>query len=180
MQSDQDNSEFVDVMRGPATNHASHPDRRGSSGTSNDTSMSLETAAYFGNFSQLQMMLSKGTPIDKGDKFGTRTFPEHSLNIPKSFTNILVGNTALYFAAMNGNVEIVGLLLRSGANINLQSNPVKETALHVASRNGHELVVKILLKFGADAKVGNFSGSLPIHLAARNGHIEIIQVRYYM
>jgi ankyrin repeat protein len=130
----------------------------------------MESAAYFGNFNRLQNLLAQGVAVDKPDKYG---------------------NTALYWAAVNGNVEIVGYLVQAGADVNLASNQVQETALHAACRNGHELVVKLLLKYPsyidlyypdnyrmyrANPNVVNVMGSLPLHLAVLGGYLAITDI----
>ena len=67
------------------------------------------------------------------------------------------GFPALYTAAYHGNREVVELLLRAGADVNMQT-PQKNTALMAASRQGNESVVKLLLKHGALINLRNHNG----------------------
>jgi len=59
-----------------------------------------------------------------------------------------VGLTALHVASANGDIGLVGLLLRHGASPNEES--FGGTPLHFAAMNGHRRVVDALLLHGAD------------------------------
>lgn len=58
-------------------------------------------------------------------------------------------STALHFAAMDGDVSSVGLLLDHGATVN-KPGPDDTTPLHFAAAGGHIEVVLLLLSRGAD------------------------------
>ncbi|QLG72525.1 hypothetical protein HG535_0D02330 [Zygotorulaspora mrakii] len=66
------------------------------------------------------------------------------------------GNTALHEAALNGHLELVKLLKKHGADVNIQSFEMfKDTPLIDASANGHLDVVVYLLDHGADPTISN-------------------------
>lgn len=65
------------------------------------------------------------------------------------------GNTALHVAARYGNSEMVDILLRNGADINLMDGS-GETALHIAARDGNQDTVVMLMKHGADLMFTKF------------------------
>ncbi|XP_060574718.1 uncharacterized protein LOC132732332 [Ruditapes philippinarum] len=73
--------------------------------------------------------------------------------------------TVLHYASHLGCTNIVETLVRSGADINAQSEK-KETALHFASRNGHEKIVEILIKRGVELNIQDEEGYSAIILAA--------------
>lgn len=83
------------------------------------------------------------------------------------------GNTALHLAAANGCIEVVRLLLESGADFNA-SNAAGNTALHWAALTNQLAVVKTLCEGGADPLRKNAQETLPVELAANYGHEEII------
>ena len=58
--------------------------------------------------------------------------------------------TALCWAARNGHIETVKLLLDRGANIEAMIGDTEETALSFAARSGHMQVVRLLLEKGAN------------------------------
>ncbi|CBZ54063.1 hypothetical protein NCLIV_044970 [Neospora caninum Liverpool] len=69
----------------------------------------------------------------------------------------LGGNTALHYAAKNGNREVTVLLLSHGAQANVQDR-LGRTPLHTACRYGSTAVVQTLLSKGADPSCRDYSG----------------------
>ncbi|KAJ5738054.1 hypothetical protein N7493_001209 [Penicillium malachiteum] len=60
-----------------------------------------------------------------------------------------IGWTPLHFAADNGDKEIIKLLIKRGALIEMRDDQVGRTSLHIAAMSGHEAVVHDLLQLGA-------------------------------
>lgn len=77
---------------------------------------------------------------------------------------------ALALACLGGDVEIVKLLLKAGADVNLGNK--YDNPIHNASKNGHACVVKLLIEAGANLKYENTN---VICIAAHNGHIETVK-----
>ena len=73
------------------------------------------------------------------------------------------GNTPLQIASLEGDTEIVDLLLKAGCDVTCK-NIDKDTPLIDAVENGHYEVVKMLLKAGLDPRIGNANGSKPLEL----------------
>lgn len=94
--------------------------------------------------------------------------------------------TLLHIAAENGSEEIMALLLKSGADILLDSFNCSSkggmTPLHVSCKEGHIECVELLLRSGAkiflktNTKGKPYYGATPLHLAARYGHIDVAKV----
>lgn len=73
------------------------------------------------------------------------------------------GNTPLQIAALEGDVEVVQLLLNAGCDTN-SKNIDKDTPLIDAVENGHLEVVRLLLKAGLDPRQKNAKGQEPLEL----------------
>lgn len=97
---------------------------------------------------------------------GPELFPD---KIEKDRDNL--GNTALHYAAMNGNREAIDWLLNNKAKKNAQ-NEAGRSALSHAAKNGRTEVVRLLLeqKGSSDREIFDVSESV------RNGHFETMKV----
>lgn len=73
------------------------------------------------------------------------------------------GNTPLQIAALEGDVEVVQLLLDAGCDTT-SKNIDKDTPLIDAVENGHLEVVRLLLKAGLDPRQKNAKGQEPLEL----------------
>jgi ankyrin repeat protein len=83
--------------------------------------------------------------------------------------------SALHQASKEGRIEIVQLLLESGAAVNIQGG-FYGTALQAASTLRFSSVVELLLGRGANVNAqGGFYGSA-LQAASRHGHFEIVKL----
>ena len=83
------------------------------------------------------------------------------------------GFTALMLAAQEGHTEIVELLLKNKANVDLANNE-RSTALMFATQNGHKEIVQLLLTKTADVNLKNSQGRTALMIATAKGHKEIV------
>lgn len=82
----------------------------------------------------------------------------------------------IHTAARCGEVDMIRVLVKYGANVNEQC-PGGETALHKAAKSGRQNCIKALLEeFRADPSIALVNGSLPIHTAASWNTPECIQL----
>ena len=86
------------------------------------------------------------------------------------------GMTALHWAAEAGDVEMVGMLLYAGANLQGVTRLGAYTPLHLASKAGKDRVVARLLEAGADPSAYTTTGDVtPLHFAAASGSVATVE-----
>jgi ankyrin repeat protein len=133
------------------------------------TAPALYYASLGGLDRSIRLLLDRGAYIDAGSESG---------------------RSALQIAAHEGNVELVEILIRRGADINARNqyflgpnSGSHMTALTAASNNGHVRTVQVLLEHGSDINAGfstmvcpvNFSGTA-LRAASANGHLGVVQL----
>jgi ankyrin repeat protein len=85
------------------------------------------------------------------------------------------GATALYLAAVNGNYDIVKVLIDKGANVNVGDNNYR-TPLMVAAKKDHLKTVQALLGAPSiDINATDDDGATALYLAALNGNDDVVK-----
>jgi uncharacterized protein len=131
-----------DMLRVLAASMAALAARRAAAQNLNDM-YSLPLAAQGDDFQGVLTILQQGTSVD---------------------TEGEGGRTGLSFAAANGNLRIVNLLLDHLAVVNLRDQS-GDTALHWAALNGHVEMIRRLLAAKAEINAQNKQGVTPLMLA---------------
>ena len=85
------------------------------------------------------------------------------------------GMTALHWAAEQGRVDLIEVLVYAGAHVEATTRLGEYRPLHLAGREGHPDAVKALLAAGAQADARSSTGVTPLHYAASSGRPEALQ-----
>ena len=111
------------------------------------------------DISLIKWFIEKGADINTQNKDGN--FAETRIKWWEEQQN-KDGKSALHLAVQKGNIELVKLLIKAGADVNI-SNNYGWTALHFAVRDNAIELVKLLLKAGADVNMSNDIGWTVLH-----------------
>ena len=135
-------------------------------------------AAEQGHAAVLQLLADRGadlaaqskviTPVARrglGYAGGGRAGGTVPLGAPKG------GLTALLFAARQGALDCVQLLVKAGADVN-QASVDGSSPLLVAVQNGYYDIASFLIERGADPNLANNKGWTPLYLAVKNRNTE--------
>lgn len=89
----------------------------------------------------------------------------HSKLAPVLHTHNWRGLACLHLAALYGQHEVMKLLRKTGAELNIQDGTSGKTPLHLAVELHDVALVRMLLNWGANADAAMFNGCTPLHLA---------------
>ncbi len=82
--------------------------------------------------------------------------------------------TGLHYAAMNGNLQILAILVKANAKLNVTDN-LGDTPLHLAAEQNQTEAAKLLLDVGAEVDPQNKNGLTPLMIAASHGDLELVR-----
>ncbi|KAG1968312.1 caskin-1 [Pimephales promelas] len=85
------------------------------------------------------------------------------------------GFSPLHHAALNGNVEVISLLVDSQALVDIRDQKGMRP-LHYAAWQGKSEPMKLLLKSGSSVNGQSDEGQIPLHLAAQHGHYDVSEM----
>lgn len=111
-------------------------------------------SAAAGNADAVQDMLSQGMGVE---------------------ARSILGRTAIMFAALNGREDVIALLLRAGASVNVRTRFGSSTALIYAIDKNHVETVRALLKGGASV-TDLVGGQTALQRAVLKGNTDIVQL----
>ncbi len=154
----------------------------------------IHDAAKTGNVTKMQHLLMEGNATNEADEQGNlplhyaaanghttiiKLLTDHGINLDA--TDTLRGWTALQIAAVAGKLDVMEILLSSGANVNEKAK-TGETALHIAIRLRNSTIVKILIQYDADLnalaihtyKTNQGLDGTPLHWATQMGDTKLV------
>ncbi len=120
----------------------------------------LHLATDCWNLELIQLLLEKKANPNIQDKDGKEIHEVTDSN----------GDTLLHRAIHEGKVELVKLLIASGAKVNTK-NSAGMTPLHIAIREDNDDLAKRLIAMGADVNAKNSDGMTPLYLCAARGGV---------
>ena len=82
--------------------------------------------------------------------------------------------TGLHYAAMNGNLTIIAILIKASAKLDAKDK-LGNTPLHLAADRNQAEAAQLLLDVGAPVDAENKNGMTPLMVAASRGNIDIVQ-----
>ncbi|XP_054616018.1 caskin-1 isoform X2 [Dunckerocampus dactyliophorus] len=85
------------------------------------------------------------------------------------------GFSPLHHAALNGNMELITLLLESQAAVDIRDQKGMRP-LHYAAWQGKAEPMKMLLKSGSSVNGQSDEGQIPLHLSAQHGHYDVSEM----
>ncbi|XP_074014532.1 caskin-1 [Numenius arquata] len=85
------------------------------------------------------------------------------------------GFSALHHAALNGNTELISLLLEAQAAVDIKDNKGMRP-LHYVAWQGKKEPMKMVLKAGSSVNIPSDEGQIPLHLAAQHGHYDVSEM----
>ena len=88
----------------------------------------------------------------------------------------LQGRTPLRVALLEGSLDIAGLLLDNGADIDYVDTDSR-SSLYIMALENDVKTVEFLLNHGANTELKDCDGRTALHVAAWQGYTDIVQVR---
>ncbi|XP_067660652.1 uncharacterized protein [Haliotis asinina] len=144
-------------------------------------------ACEVGEVNVVKMLFEKGATVNMKSSDGSTPLLSSCKGNPNVVSYLLkkgasvnkalhdTRDTPLHTAAGFGYAECVDVLLKAGADVNVQNN-TGDTPLHRAAGQGSTECVDVLLKAEADVNVRSNTGDTPLHTAAGHGSIECVDV----
>ena len=144
----------------------------------------LSEAAKRDNHEMLQIILSSGADVNKGNPLlsavcsekaeTVRLLLKHGADVNQMADNRVLG-TPLIQAADDGNLEILRDLLAAGARLDARRES-GETALIAATKQQHTEIVEALLRAGADVQLADNWNRTALWYAASKGDLKMAEI----
>lgn len=84
------------------------------------------------------------------------------------------GHTALQAASQHGHIEVVKLLLKHNADVEIEDKD-GDRAIHHAAFGNEPAVIELLAKAGADLNIRNNRRQTPLHIGVNKGYVGVVK-----
>lgn len=91
-----------------------------------------------------------------------------------SVNGVYVTHTALQAACQNGHLDVLRLLVRYGADVEIEDKD-GDRAIHHAAFGDEPEAIRLLAQAGADLNARNARRQTPLHIAVYKGHVNSVQ-----
>ena len=92
-----------------------------------------------------------------------------------SVNGVFAGHTALQAASQNGHLEVLRMLLRSGADLELEDKD-GDRAVHHAAFGDEPCVMEVIAAAGSDLNARNKRRQTALHIAVNKGHVGVVKM----
>ncbi|XP_037498060.1 E3 ubiquitin-protein ligase MIB1 isoform X1 [Rhipicephalus sanguineus] len=100
---------------------------------------------------------------------------EEILKHPEANVNgVFASHTALQAASQNGHVEVIKILLRHNADVEIEDKD-GDRAVHHTAFGDEPSVMELLARAGADLNARNKRRQTPLHIAVNKGHMGVVK-----
>ncbi len=143
----------------------------------------LMVAAQTENLKLAELLLHADAKLDLRNKYGETAIMLASYHgLTEMVKQLYIkgaeinhnGWNPLLYAASNGHLGVMQLLLNGGAEINSTSDN-GTTAIMMAARGNHYDAVSLLVNNGADPRIKNEQGENALHWAQKHNHRKIVE-----
>ena len=156
-----------------------------------DTKLDLINAARLGNMDAVKAALSRGDDINQRGQHGVDALIMAMKHYEKEIATYLVdqgvgftvvddhGRNSLLWAIWRQYVDIAEILIKKGADVNVQNpddgkTPLIYVSMHPHMREHHHLI-HMLVDAGADVNVIDKNDHTALFLSAMNGHGDCVE-----
>ena len=100
---------------------------------------------------------------------------EEVLKRPDADVNgVFASHTALQAASQNGHLEVIKILLKNNADVEIEDKD-GDRAVHPAAFGDEPTVIELLARSGSDLNARNKRRQTPLHIAVNEGHVGVVK-----
>ncbi|XP_035892016.1 E3 ubiquitin-protein ligase mind-bomb [Anopheles stephensi] len=140
--------------------------------TSGDTTEELVKAAANGDKAMVENFLAGTTGQNVTPS--SSSMDEAQPVVKVDVNGVFAGHTALQAASQNGHLEVIEVLLRYNADVEIEDKD-GDRAVHHAAFGDEPGVMGMLAKAGADLNARNKRRQTALHIAVNKGHFNVVK-----